>query len=83
MNEWQPIDSAPKDGTRFKAKGFRIGTGRNFMDMHGKRYRVQRITWWGKTSHVPLYGWCHGKVEDVDLWQPTSWMPLPPRPEPK
>jgi hypothetical protein len=74
--DWQPIETAPKDGTRFKAKGFRIGTGRNFMDRHGVRYRLQRITWWGKTSHIPLYGWCHGTVENVDRWEPTHWSPM-------
>jgi len=74
--KWQPIETAPKDGSRFAAKGVRYGTGRNFMDRYGVRYKLQRITWWGKTSHVPLYGWCHGRVENVDLWEPTHWRPL-------
>lgn len=57
---WQDISSAPRDGTHF--------TGR-------KGTRKLR-TWWGKTSHVPLYGWCHGRdVENIDLWQPTHWKP--------
>ena len=81
MSEWQPIETAPKDGTRFRAKGVRYGTGMNFMDLAGKRYQLNRITWWGKVSHVPLYGWCHGRVEDVDLWQPTHWRPLPKAPD--
>lgn len=59
LRTWKRIDSAPKDGTSFKAK---LGS-------------LQRVTWWGKTSHVPLYGWCHGRAEDVELWQPSHWRP--------
>jgi hypothetical protein len=43
-----------------------------------------RVVRWGKTSHVPLYGWCLADqgAEDFDLCQPTLWqpMPLPPAP---
>ena len=58
---WRPIATAPKDGTRF--------VGLTHLPLR------RRITWWGKTSHVPLYGWCHGRAEDVDLWEPTHWLP--------
>jgi hypothetical protein len=58
--KWQPIETAPKDGTRF------IG----WMRAENKK----RITWYGKASHVPIYGWCHGRdVEDIDMWNPTYW----------
>lgn len=64
---WQPIETAPKDGTSFLA--CHAGSG------------VHQITWHGKASHIPLYGWAHGEdVEDVDLWSPTHWMPLPAPP---
>ena len=62
MTEWQPIETAPKDGT------FIIG--RRGYDIH--------ITSWAKTSHVPLYGWCwclEDDVENFDLWEPTHWIP--------
>lgn len=38
-----------------------------------------RLVSWGKTSHVPLYGWIlvDQGVEDCDLCLPTAWMPLP------
>jgi hypothetical protein len=41
---------------------------------------MERDTQWGKTSHVPLYGWCHmiqaGDHEpEFDLWQPVEWKP--------
>lgn len=72
MSVWQPIESAPRDGTRFM--------GRRSYANHRRNWRMsylKRITRWGKASHVPLYGWCHGRVENVDLWEPTHWSPLP------
>ena len=62
MSEWLDIASAPKDGTWFVGR-----------DENG----VERLTQWGKTSHVPLYGWCHiASVRDdpdYDLWSPIEW----------
>ena len=42
-----------------------------------------RFVSWGKTSHVPMYGWClvDQGIEDCDLCEPTHWMPLPPPPK--
>ena len=60
---WRPIEEAPKDGTKFL----------------GACDDMVVITWFGKTSHVPLYGWCwsNGGPEDVDLWEPDVFRPLP------
>lgn len=67
MSDWQTIDTAPKDGERFLASHEKSG--------------VIHISWHGKTSHIPLYGWCVGDdPEDIDLWTPTHWMPLPSPP---
>ena len=74
MSEWMGIAVAPQNGTRF------IGRRRHIERYTGKMRYQTRITWWGKTSHVPLYGWCHGRVEDVDLWEPQIWKPLTPKP---
>jgi hypothetical protein len=40
---------------------------------------VARVIAWGKTSHVPMYGWCLADQgpEDFDLCEPTGWLPLP------
>lgn len=66
--DWKPISSAPIDGSRFLATHIKSG--------------VVCVTWFGKTSHVPLYGWCEGDdPEDIDLWEPTHWMPLPDPPK--
>lgn len=65
---WRPIAEAPRDGTHIIARRMPEDGG-----CRGRR------TWWGKTSHVPLYGWCFaipGHAEDVDLWQPDEWHPI-------
>ncbi len=62
MSPWRDISCAPVTGMRFI----------------GRRGRVERITWHGKTSHIPLYGWCHGRdAENIDLWEPTHWKHKP------
>ena len=67
---WKPIETAPRDGTRF------LGRGRVFSSPGLSIRYKRRLTWFGKTSHIPLYGWAYGDdVEDIDLWHPTQWMP--------
>ena len=69
MTAWHRMDTAPRDGTRFVAYGMGL-------DKNGRMRRRVRMTWWGKVSHVPLYGWCWGRdVEDISTWQPTTWRP--------
>ena len=38
-----------------------------------------RVVRYGKTSHVPIYGWVlvDQGAEDCDLCEPTCWHPLP------
>ena len=56
--DWKPMSSAPRDGIKIL----------------GRNEEETRTTWFGKTSHVPLYGWCFGHdPEDIDLWEPTEW----------
>lgn len=63
--EWQPIDTAPKDGTRFLAAWRRlIGTDWGYVVMH---YRDNRL----------LVSWDH----DYLNVKPTHWMPLPEPPK--
>lgn len=66
LHSWRPMASAPKDGRRFLAA------------VDGEA----RIVAWGKTSHVPIVGWCLAGqgAEDFDLCQPAGWMPLPVAP---
>jgi hypothetical protein len=43
-----------------------------------------RIIAYGKTSHVPIWGWCLADqgAEEFDLCEPTHWMPMPTPPAP-
>jgi hypothetical protein len=68
--EWQPMETAPRDGT-------------DIIVWDGE---IRTLTHWDKASHVPIYGWltlvCHDP-EDMDLMDPTPthWMPLPEPPK--
>jgi hypothetical protein len=68
MEEWRAIETAPKDGQRILAA------------VKGD----VRVVRWGKTSHVPLFGFCLADqgVEDFDICKPTHWMPMPSPPSP-
>jgi hypothetical protein len=63
---WQPIETAPKDGTWF------LATADGFVDFCA----------WHKTPHVPLYGFHFHSCdpEDAEECHPTHWMPLPAPP---
>jgi hypothetical protein len=75
VSDWQPIETAPRDGTRIRAKGRVRSWGRPV------KRTVVRVSRWGKTSHVPLYGWNWGRdPENQNLWHPTHWQPPPPPP---
>lgn len=60
---WQPMDTAPKV------------VGRIIGSVDGRA----RFICWGKTSHVPMYGWIltDQGAEDADLCEPDGWMELP------
>jgi hypothetical protein len=65
--DWQPIETAPRPDVHFLA----VVDGQ------------VRIVSWGKTSHVPIYGFClrDQGAEDSDICEPTHWMPLPDPPQ--
>lgn len=67
--DWQPIETAPKDGTRVLLIGHRgaeadIGN----WSMHGRYDRSTK-----------RYGICWG-CAGIAYVNPTHWMPLPPPP---
>ena len=73
MSEWQPIETAPKDGTEILLKipqlweepQGRIGSGDYFS-----------ACWYDESSEFwvnRLGGW-------ISLYRPTHWMPLPKSP---
>ena len=62
--QWQPISTAPKDGTDILLRG-----GKN-------SGRWIRTAYWAKrTEH-----WCVDMVGGQSFTEPTHWMPLPPAP---
>ena len=75
MADWQPIETAPRDGTEFQAWFTRQGSG----------WWEPRARWRGDVYNVPEV-W--GRVDfDTNDWDfappdaiPTHWMPLPPPP---
>ena len=55
---FEPIETAPRTGKRI--------CGRHAAGN-------ERLTYWGKTSHVPMYGWNYGdNPEDQNLWGPIE-----------
>ena len=72
-NEWQPIETAPKDGTHI------IGLFDGWSD------ECVRVTWYNKKSYSKLFGKI--TIKRLKGWQnglnkvkPTHWMPLPKPP---
>ena len=69
MSDWQPIATAPKDGTRVLL---------DWTDETGRQVPIQAGFW-----HVRENAWCdthhplHGQGAHQ---QPTHWMPLPEPP---
>jgi hypothetical protein len=79
MSEWQPIKTAPKDGTRiilywpaFQCP-IEIGHYEDSQQLrHGKE--ISRQQYWYR-SQFPLWGVQGGKIG------PSHWMPLPKPPK--
>jgi hypothetical protein len=63
---WQPIESAPRDGTPF-------------LGYDGSEMTVVQWTKWGEIGYWTLLV-CGAYAEDGE-WTPTHWMPLPYPPE--
>lgn len=61
MGEWQPIETAPKDGTEIQARGY------NWGDRTRGRHRVL-AKWWGNE-------WHDADDEDTVLKYLTEWRP--------
>ena len=68
---WQPIETAPKDGTEVIVYGIRLGDWgytEDKPDWTGARYINGH---WTETKPTPRY--CNG-------FKPTHWLPLPDEP---
>lgn len=70
--EWQPIETAPKDGTS-------VLLGCDY-DRLGKA-RVTLAWWDGKWLESQYWNECEEEWEDCTVqFRPTHWMPLPEPP---
>lgn len=69
MNEWQPIETAPKDGTRILLAG-----------KHGVVPMI--VGYWEASCQVWVYDFFEREDEFFEIVrQPTDWMELPEPPE--
>lgn len=73
---WQPIETAPKDGTEILA----------YYPSCQNEPCIRVVSWWGgyeceTCGARALEGWGGDKPYDFGRWQPTHWMPLPPFPD--
>jgi hypothetical protein len=66
---WQPIQSAPHDGTPVLLGRFKPG------DEYDGRVRVD---WWRNHMRDGYIGFGHF---NPTYWPPTHWMPIPERPD--
>jgi len=74
MQEWRPIEMAPKDGSQVLGWGYARGDYGYTED----EYRAYRIRW------VPGDGWCviECRPRYFNGFQPTLFVALPNLPEP-
>jgi hypothetical protein len=82
-DEWRPIDTAPKDGTKFDAWGVHPATG----TMGGRFANVQMRgddSGFGIIIHQPKAHWEYLEKDGPTFpaWKLTHWRPLPAPPSP-
>lgn len=70
---WQPIETAPKDGTRVDLYGSRSGKPRRFTN-----------AWWAEDCWggqlLGTHSWCFDQRDVYGKFEFTHWMPLPAPP---
>ena len=76
--EWQPIDTAPKDGTHII--GY-IPTDGEYGGVIGIRWRKPYKHKWKDGTETTFVGyWCKS-VNKQSVCRPSHWMPLPNPPK--
>lgn len=77
--EWQPIETAPRDGRYIIASRFRNGDELCWVQ-HSRWITVAEIIeMQGGDEDDWDAGWTEGNEEEEPIY-PTHWMPLPPPP---
>jgi len=72
MMDWQPIETAPKDGTRVLLYCAKASTQTKW------RQGMQAVDYWRTRENAGFEGW--GKF-NKSHFPATHWMPLPEPPE--
>lgn len=82
MTDWQPISTAPKDGTPVivavptkDLDGFHVGEA-----YYDPENYEGGDWWWAGTGYGDYHG---GPISDINFHQPSHWMPLPAPPKPE
>ena len=68
--DWQPIETAPKDGTHIIAWPLECNKGSIFLE-----------AWYKKCDVGGYWLWCDGYYGITDMLEPTHWLPLPELPD--
>lgn len=83
MSEWQPIETAPKDGTEIiLRKGDRVTSGawiewsETSTEFHGTTG-----AWLGEVEQDSGANWASWDGGFLEEDEPTNWMPLPEPPK--
>lgn len=78
MSEWKPIESAPKDGTKFWGR-----VGEDALAMFWHPGFGEFVTSFRRMEMAPGYTIDGAPFKDhsPEIRNPTAWQPLPPPPE--
>jgi hypothetical protein len=72
MTEWQPIETAPKDGSAIL-----IWPAQSALTGSTECMIISYVVRW----HDWKEAWIEASGEEYDTFYPTHWMPLPPPPK--
>ena len=76
---WQPIETAPKDGTPVLAWPCQVMSGGG---EDGDWIDAAYVTRWiDYRPHDNTFGWQEASGERYAIFEPTHWMPLPELPK--
>lgn len=79
LNQWQPIETAPKDGTHILAISPAYGVRETYWRKYGEGSPAHKDF---KEGKGPDGGWDWTEPVNnwASEWNPVWWMPLPPSP---
>ena len=71
MDQWQPIESAPKDGTEVLIYELRDGAHIRQVAKYVESFKMKDGVWSPSEWH-----WTEAHGEQYAIYQPTHWAPL-------